>query len=329
MEERENTVVLFPNLSQRLREKGFDALNKKNFHEALGCFDQLLDYKLQDEHSEFCAVVCLMEIGEWKEAKLRCHTLMRDSEAFNANVLEMYISILVQLNDYKAIAEITDLSIEQNLSEEQKQKLIGLSSFAKKMQSELDGSLSDGEEFADVFQGDDIAKQLQSLQFLKRQGTVHAFPFLRSFLEDEMKHPYVKTSIIHMLMEYNVGEPVTVTKYGQTIKVVPNELQTVKDLQFVQDVLEQLENRVGNENPTLFQAVSAYWLEIQELLFPVKLQPEKSQIWAGALEKLGSERFFVQADDNEIADSYGISFSELGAAYEQLLQVEKEGFLTV
>jgi tetratricopeptide (TPR) repeat protein len=330
MEERENTVVLFPNLSHRLKEKGFDALNNKKFQEALDCFEQLLNYGLEDEHSEFGAVVCLMELGEWKEAKVRCQALMEGNEAFDADVLEMYISILVQLNDYKAIAKITDLTLRQHkLPEEQEQKLISLSSFAKKMEQEADAGLPDEEEFAEVFRGNDITKQLQALQLLKCRGTVEAFSFLQSFLEDETKHPYIKTSVIHMFMEYNISEAVTVTKYGRTVQVVPSELSPVRELPFVQAVLTELEDRVGQDNPTLFEAISTYWYEIQELVFPVQVVPERAQLWAAALEKLGTDRFFAEADDEVIANGYGVTSSELAAAYEYLLLVEKEGFFTV
>ncbi|MFX3661421.1 MAG: hypothetical protein ACE3JN_15385 [Ectobacillus sp.] len=331
MERKENAVVLFPNLSHRLREKGLDALNNEQFHEALACFDQLKEYGLQNEHSEFAAVVSLLELQELQEAKQRCYALLENAETLFADVLEMYITILVQLHDYTAIAETAEMVLHKDkVSEEQKQKLSSLLSFAQKMKREEQAFLSgEEEEFAAIFQGNDVSKQLQALQLLKQRGRVRAFSFLQSFLRDETKHPYIKTSILHMLMEYDAAEQVEVTKFGKTVAVVPKELSSVRRSPFAQEVLEELERRIGNENPTMFQALEEYWYAITELLFPVQPLPNDARLIAAALEKIGAERFFTEVGDGQITGCYSISLSDLQTVYDWLLRIEKEGYLTV
>jgi hypothetical protein len=330
MQEKENTVVLFPNLSQRLRDKGFHALHNKKFHEALDCLDQLQNYGWQDEHSEFAAVVCLIELQEWKEARQRCYQLLDTSKQLFSDALEMYITILVQLHDYVAIAETAERTLKQHeLSKEQTEKLMNLASFAGKMQGNADSSMLDEEEFASVFQGNDIAKQMQMLQLLKQRGVVKAFSFFKEFLQNETQHPYIKSSVVHMLMEYQVDEEVIVEKFGQTVTINPSELSAVTDSPFAKAVLEQLENRAGNENPTMFQAILEYWYQILYLLFPVHPLPMKEQLWGAVLEKLGCDRFFIEADDEEIAKAYGVALEELQTSYAALLDIETAGYLPV
>ncbi|MFD3445420.1 hypothetical protein ACFDTO_12555 [Microbacteriaceae bacterium 4G12] len=329
MEEKENTVVLFPNLANRLREKGFDALHHKQFTEALDCFEQLRSYNLHDEQSEFAAVICLLESGQLRAAKQRCEELFHDSKKRQPDVLEMYLTILVQLQDYKAIVQTIEAELHnEHILDEQREKLVNLFSFARKMQEEQDDPILDEEEFTAVFQGTDIAKQLQALQEMKQRGTVTVFPFLQEFLSDDTKHPYVKSNVLYALMEFHAQGEVTVTKFGREMTVNVSELST-REPSFETAVLEQLERGVGSKNPTMFQAVADYWQQMLYLLFPFYPNPENELLWAAVLEKIGCERFYIPAEDEEIANFYGVTISDLEDAYRLFLHIEKDGYLTV
>ncbi|MFB9761208.1 hypothetical protein [Ectobacillus funiculus] len=330
MEEKEKTVIMFPNLSDRLREKGFDSLHNKQFSEALDCFNQLGEYGFEDEESEFAAVVCLIELHDLKEARKRCGALLKRSDRLFFEVLEMYLSVLLQQHDYQAVAEVVHFALaDRELSNEQREKLYPLLSFAEKMEgleSEIPKSPEE-EEVETALGTRDVAKQLQALYSLRQRGSTPAGPFVARFLEDETNHPYVKSVLLQLLMESGVRDEVSVTKYGRTMSVVPCELPDIKEDTFVTDVLLEAERGTGGQNPTMIQALAEYWYEIMFLVFPFSLLPLDVRVWAAVLEKIGSERFMLSPIDEQIVSRYGISQADMEEAYSQLLKIEQEGLL--
>ncbi|WP_416827561.1 hypothetical protein [Ectobacillus polymachus] len=329
MNENEKKLVLFPNLADRLRDKGFDALHAKQFEEALPFLNQLLMYDLHDEHSEFAAVVCLIELHEWKEAKVRCKDLLDASDELKTDVEDLFITILVQLHDFNAVVkEVERLLEEDTISEERQKKLSALYAFAQKMLQE-ETQLPDEPEYKKVFEGKDVVKQIRALEQLRERGTIQAFSFLRSFLQQEDQHPYIKSMIIHMMMEFEVDEEVVVVKYGRSVTVKPKELLSERESPFSIEVLRQVENRMGQDNPTMLQAVEEYWHQMLAILFPLIPTPEDECLWAAALQKIGEERFFMHCDDDKIAQEYGVTLDACLRAYEMLISMEKDGYLDV
>jgi len=330
MEGKEKTVIMFPNLGDRLREKGFDSLHNKRFSEALDCFDQLGEYGFEDEESEFAAVVCLVELHDLTEARKRCGALLKNSERLFFEVLEMHLSVLLQQHDYQAVAEAVHFALaDRELSNEQRERLYPLLSFAEKMEgleSEIPKS-SEAEEVEIALGTHDVAKQLQALYNLKQRGPMRADPFVVRFLEGEKNHPYVKSVLLQLLMESGVRDEISVTKFGRTMSVVPCELSDIKEDTFVAGVLLEMERGTGGQNPTMIQALSEYWYEIMFLVFPFSLHPPDVQVWAAVLEKMGSERFMLSPIDEQIVSRYGISQADMEEAYLQLLKIEQEGIL--
>lgn len=72
---KKNNIVPFPNLRERLLEKGWEALQAKQYKTALHFFSEANELK-NDPGVELSIVVCLFELGEWEEAKDRCRRLL-------------------------------------------------------------------------------------------------------------------------------------------------------------------------------------------------------------------------------------------------------------
>ncbi|MGQ0440882.1 hypothetical protein ACT4UT_31505, partial [Bacillus sp. B-TM1] len=62
MDKKENTVVLFPQLSERYIDEGFLALKERKFEDALRCFEILRQYNAETEQTELASVICLLEL---------------------------------------------------------------------------------------------------------------------------------------------------------------------------------------------------------------------------------------------------------------------------
>jgi tetratricopeptide (TPR) repeat protein len=331
MNKKQDTVVLFPNLLHRLQQKGFEALHEKRFAEALQCFDQLAEHGLQEERTELAAIVCLMELNELQEAKKRCELLFQHSRQVNYDVIEMYITILIQLHNYEELEETIQSVLEsQKLADEQKEKLLSLLSFAKKMNvKEESHAISEYEELAPVFEGQNLTLQLQAIKQIKEHGSVRPFPFLLAFLRDETKHPFVKSLIISLFIEAGIEKEMEIEKFGKRMTINPSALEDVRKWGFSNHVISIFEQHIANENPTLFEAMKEHWYQISYIFYPFVPKPSDEAVWAAVLHKAGWERFIGEMPDQEIERIYNVEKEEVLEAYGVFLHIEKEGCINV
>ncbi|MDM5190177.1 hypothetical protein QUF99_23410 [Bacillus sp. DX4.1] len=334
MDKKENTVVLFPQLSERYIDEGFIALRERKFEEALRCFDILSQYNAGTEQTELASVICLLELKRMEESKERCEKLLDTGTALFGDILETYVTILVQTNDYEGVIETVEAVLQtKEITVEKREKLAQLALFAENMlndegsiQIEQD-SLFDQEEFLQALHSESFGQQLRTINNLLPRHLETALPVLREFLLDETKHPYLKTSIIYILVENKVEEEIEVEKFGDKITVIPTHLH--RNEEFTNQVLHTLSARIESENPTMFETIVTYWGEMQTSIFPFPLLTDKVEVWAAVLERIGRKRLGMMIDEKELMMEYNITIEEFHIAYQWFLRIEREGYLPV
>ncbi|KFM99345.1 hypothetical protein D0U04_19010 [Bacillus clarus] len=332
MDKKENTVVLFPQLSERYIDEGFLALKERKFEDALRCFEILRQYNAETEQTELASVICLLELKRIEESKEKCEQLLETGTLLFGDILETYVTILVQTNDYEGVIETVEEVLQtKELIPEQKEKLAQLALFAQGM---LDGenapqidSNFDLDEFTKELFGESFGQKLRAIQDLLLKDLDKALPALRKFLIDEEQHPYLKTSILYKMVENQMEEEIEVEKFGDKITIIPaftghNEEKSDK-------IIHILSNRLEHNHPDIFDTMITYWREMQASIFPFPLFMEKAEIWAAVLERIGRKRFGLIIDEDELMTAYNITFEEFHIAYQWLLRVEREGYLPV
>ncbi|MED2806176.1 hypothetical protein P4497_23430 [Bacillus thuringiensis] len=331
MDKKENTVVLFPQLSERYIDEGFLALKEREFEDALRCFEILRQYNAETEQTELASVICLLELKRMEEAKDKCEQLLKTGVVLFGDILETYVTILVQTNDYEGVIETVEKVLQtKDIMPDQKEKLAQLALFAEGMLNEGDASLVDSnfelEEFTNEIFGENFGQKLRAIQRLSLKDLDLALPVLKKFLIDEEQHPYLKTSILYKMIESQVEE-IEVEKFGNTIKVIPaftghNEEQS-------NNIIHKLSSRLEQNYPDIFEAMVTYWKELQISIFPFALLMDKEEIWSAVLERIGRKRFGLAIDEEELMAAYNIELEEFHIAYQWLLRVEREGYLPV
>ncbi|MCW9131656.1 hypothetical protein COJ48_07430 [Bacillus cereus] len=332
MDKKENTVVLFPQLSERYIDEGFLALKERKFEDALRCFEILRQYNAETEQTELASVICLLELKRMEEAKEKCEQLLETGAVLFGDILETYVTILVQTNDYEGVIETVEEVLQtKDIIPEQKEKLAQLALFAQGMLNEEDIPLVDSNfelgEFTDELFGENFGQKLRVIQKLSLKDLDLALPALKKFLIDEDQHPYLKTSILYKMVENQIEEEIEVEKFGNTIKVIPaftghNEEQSDK-------IIHKLSSRLEQSYPDIFDTMVTYWKELQISIFPFPLLMDKVEIWAAVIERIGRKRFGLAIDEEELMTAYNIEFEEFHIAYQWLLRVEREGYLPV
>ncbi|ABS23411.1 hypothetical protein ACQVUL_14800 [Bacillus cytotoxicus] len=332
MDKKENTVVLFPQLSERYIDQGFLALKEREFEEALRCFEILRQYNAETEQTELASVICLLELKRIEESKKQCEKLLETGTVLFGDILETYVTILVQTNDYEGVIQTVEEVLQtKELLPEQKEKLAQLALFAQGMLGgeELPpiGSNFELNEFANELFSDNFGQQLRAINGLLLKDLDKALPALQKFLLDDKQHPYLKTSILYKMVENKMEKEVEVEKFGETITVIP--AQVGHDEEQSEKIIHILSNRLENDYPDIFKTIITYWREMQTSIFPFPLLMNNPKVWAAVLERIGRKRFGLIVDEEELMKVYHIHLEEFHIAYQWFLRVEKEGYFPV
>lgn len=100
-DKKNSKIIPFPNVKERLVHKGMGALKEKNYHEALRLFSEAKRYDDEESDIYLGMAICLLEIGELEEAKGICEKMLKEGHGHYFTVLQVYMTILIQLRQYE------------------------------------------------------------------------------------------------------------------------------------------------------------------------------------------------------------------------------------
>jgi tetratricopeptide (TPR) repeat protein len=323
--EQNNNIVLFPKLKRRLLERGHECLNEKQFQEAHDTFQLMREYEYHTAETELAMIICLVELGRLQEAKETCEELVWGKmQHFDA--LEIYLSILVQLNNYEEVERVLERAFkEDGISQEHVHKLRALLSITQKMNDTIVDE-EDSEELhyiEDVLlHNNDVKAQMSLLQSLHGRMLKYALPTFREFLASETRHPMVKTMILHVLMKEQIEATLFIKKFNRTMEVSPFILYEEGDDPFVGRVMEVIDEKIGQHNPMLAETAKEYFLQHLYILFPFLPEPQQENLWAAALHTVGVRLYGFEEED-EIASMYGVEAVQLHNIVQFLVEIEE------
>ncbi|WP_273126621.1 tetratricopeptide repeat protein [Bacillus weihaiensis] len=337
-EKKQSNIIAFPNLKDRYIDKGMALLKEKKFQEALSMFSEASELNEDKAEIQLGMAICFMELGELHEAKDICKRMLQEDIGHYFTVLQIYLTILIQLREYQEVQTTIEAVLEENqLPAESAEHFYKLLEFSRRMvqQEEMPIDDIDGEinEMDPSFYLDevleDVSKQLRYIESLKDRNIAKHFSGLQVLLDNPLGHPVIKSMILQLMIENEVEKEVLVTKFGQSLKVKPVDLQDIPSSPFTKKVLTILDDTLGNENPTLFEAVKEVWLRHLYVMFPFLPEPTEAKLWAAALHKVGYEMHGIEIDQQELEEVYGNSFTLLHEACQKIYQLEEISYLQI
>jgi tetratricopeptide (TPR) repeat protein len=289
-----NNIVRFPNLNGRLLEKGMDSLKSKKYDESLSCFEQLLYADPMHAQGNLGLVLSLVELGRLHEAKQRCDRMLKEGIGEYYDVLQIYLSILVQLSEYITVVSVIEAVLEeQKIPADKAETFYQLLQFSRKVieqegvpEVKKDPELPtappanpDFQVLKEMLASDQADSQWMAVQQLKRLGPDMIVPMFESFLIDEKKHPAVKSLILQYLKENQVDKIVRIEKYGQFTEVDIAKLTDLNDHFFYKEVKSLIKDELEQENPSLLEIALAVWKDYSLALYPFSPTPENKVLW--------------------------------------------------
>ncbi|MDM5315681.1 hypothetical protein QUF49_06705 [Fictibacillus sp. b24] len=287
-----NKIIRFPNLNGRLLEKGMDSLKNKKYDEALSCFEQLLHSDPMHSQGNLGLVLSLVELGRLHEAKMRCDRMLKEGIGEYYDVLQIYLSILVQLSEYITVVSVIEAVLEeQKIPADKAETFYQLLQFSRKVieqegvpevKKDPEATVNPNPDFQalkEMLSSERADSQWIAVQQLKRLGPEMTVPIFESFLVDEKKHPAVKSLILQYLKENQINKTVKVEKYGQTDEIDIAKLQELNEHPFYKEVKTLIQDELEQENPSLLDIALAVWKDYTLALYPFSPKPENKLLW--------------------------------------------------
>ncbi|MBD1381173.1 tetratricopeptide repeat protein [Metabacillus arenae] len=330
--DKRSNVVPFPNLKERLVDKGMAALKSKHYQEALELFSEAK--KMEEDKAEIHLgiALCLMELGELEEAKNVCKKMLQEDLGHYYTVMQIYLTILIQLREYGEVQATIEAVLEENhLPAESAEHFYKLLEFSRKMNTNKEIEFEDVEvearnpQFENLLQN--TAAQVEYVHSLKDLNITKHLGVLQTILADPQGHPVVKSMILQLMMENEISKKVTVTKFGESMIIIPDQLEDLADLPFTKKIISMLDDTLGNENPTLFEAAKDLWIRHMYVLYPFLPQPADVKLWAAAVHKVGYEMHGIEIEEAELNETYNLNQKGLTNACQKIMDIEKISYL--
>jgi len=258
-------VVLFPGTVERLIAKAHEYVETYQYELANKNFEEALKYS--DESDELTLSVyaySLYEAKSFEKAKEICEELLSIGPSMYLEVMELYLTICIQLKQYKQVESIiTSLLEEEAIPADQIEKFQRL----KELNANIAENIYQQENIVnnklqldvDTFSIDYFLslKPNEQLMQVHSLTTVNIRPIveqLKAIVENETTHTFIKSLILILLVEQNVDINLTISKFGREMEVNPSQMELPTKLpQF--NKVSDLVNEQLDQEPSILEMV--------------------------------------------------------------------------
>lgn len=326
-----DNLILFPGLGKRLLEKGLDYLKQQKYREAIQCLEQALEHEPENSDIYVGLILVHYETGNLKMAKEIAADMLKSGRGDYIQVIEMYLMILVQLNEYSEVVTAIEALLEdREIPVDKHEHFMKMLEFGRKMKdgtekyetAEMDDEQPEEQEL-DLFESEDINKQVLALGSLTNVNIRPFIKVLKKFAGSEEGHPFIKTMLVNILREQEYSEEIGVSKFGWNESFTPTHLPDVKE--YIEDsgVLQLLADEIENDDPVLYEQVQSLVERYFFLVYPYKTPVGKPAAWAAAVHFTANEYYGFDDPLEEFADLYGSHHVEAAKVLEFIRELEE------
>lgn len=246
-----DNVFIFPGTIERLVNDGIHSLEQHQYEEAVQTFDEALRLDPEAKHFLFLFAVALYEIKDYKRAKEYSFLAMEHGVGDYLSALELYLTNLIQLEEYKEVEMRTDAIIKDaSLPQDRVNKFIYLRDLTRRLSIRYpkEEAFSEAAPFTlSSFKEKDLLSQQQMLASLKGDTLQQATAVLKEIAESPDLAPSIISFALTLLKEVQYNEKVMVQKFGETQAVIPNKLILPDESQRNHALFEAVTQRLEKE----------------------------------------------------------------------------------
>ncbi|PLT32365.1 tetratricopeptide repeat protein [Bacillus sp. V5-8f] len=328
---KKDNIVLFPNLAERLINKGLDHLEKKEFRQAASLFSQARDLEPENPDLNVGLVVSLVELGYYSEAKDLCKELLNKGIGDYFQVVTIYLMVLLQLNGHEEmVSTIRALLEDDHIPPDKIEHFEKMLEFSERVLEEKNSQESIKEEkiYQEIEKEGLFEQKTESgiMRTISRLTEVNIRPYvpeIKQFLREEQGNPFYKTLLINILREQEYDKEVELRKFNETATFIPANLFDVVQSPFYIEVSKLVEANLGQENPTLLEMVKSLIERHNFIFYPN--DPSKGHFleWAASYQLLAAEYQGMDPIAEEIAESYRVEAKAITNIVSYMKKIEE------
>lgn len=293
---KDENVILFPGMIENYVENGLKLAEENNFLEAVSCFDEANKYQELSDMVQSVYILSLLETGRALDAKKICETLYEKKSPFFEQVIELYLTILLDLKDYKQLNEVlNELMKDSTYTFQQKKNFKQLKELSIKMLT--DHTYSSDEEVQTNFDSEQFelnhfiklpyGMQEQLLQEAFQIDTLEITKEIITIIESPDIIPTIKSLALLLLGAAGVDSEVTVEKFGFKETVIPTAPPELTAVDRVEPIKRYIENSL-EKDPTKLQMTLEMVHRHAYTLFPFD--------WVGYTNEIVAKRYIEYVD---------------------------------
>ncbi|WP_144511018.1 hypothetical protein [Bacillus sp. FJAT-22090] len=250
-------VIFFPGMVEKLITDGLAFAESNNYTKAAECFDQARKYIELDDTILSVYVLTLLETNRQIEAKIICEDLMKNRSSSFEQIVELYLTILLDLKDYKEVDKVLNtLLVDARFTNDRKKNFLQLKELSGRLAREQESLLAsenvdipnvDKDKFTiEEFVILNIREQEKILQDSFHRDISEVIPNIIAIVESKRVSPTIRTLAFLLLGSKNVATEITIEKFGLKEKVSPvsppslNAVTRIEAVtRHIQDILEK------------------------------------------------------------------------------------------
>ncbi|SFB16630.1 MULTISPECIES: lipopolysaccharide assembly protein LapB [unclassified Bacillus (in: firmicutes)] len=331
---RDDNLIIFPDLEKRLTEKGLESLQKKNFNEAVGYFEDAKEMDPENADTLIGLVLAYFEAGKLQDARSLAKDMLYKGIGDYFQMVDLYVMILIQLHEYEEVVHTVGALLEEKeIPPEKAEHFRTILQFSKKMVDNK--TFDDQDDYRDkletetkldsfnLFAYQDPKEQMLLVAKLSTQNIRPYVEEIKSYLASESGHPFLKTMLLNVLKEQEYDREVEVTKLGVKQVVLPTEMSDIQGQEKQIELTSKLGEFLEHDDPVLFENIKSLVERHFFLMYPFDMNPSDSGAWAAAYHFTANEYHGMDTDAEQLVTQYGTSEADFLKAKEQIQLIEE------
>ncbi|WKA56222.1 tetratricopeptide repeat protein [Planococcus shixiaomingii] len=300
---RKGNVIVFPTTINRLLTDGMNYLKNENYEEARDKLYQVLSYEPENAAALGAYAYSLFELGDYEEALDVCRELLKVGPIHYLETMELYISILMQVREYKEAEQMIEILIEEKVLPEER-----LEQF--RQLRDLNERIVSNAPIEKVAASSYALDHFLTLAPVDQERLIMNLPLasykpMKNYLIKIVEHPNVdlltKTYILFMLHQEKVAGTVHIQKFhfegSFSIAALPDPINNKR----LNKVKQHLENALL-QDPTRLEMVLEVFERHIYLLYPFQWEDyeplEVAEAYLSYLELLFTGEETFSGDEN-------------------------------
>lgn len=306
---KHGNIIVFPGAAQKLIKEGHQFTEESQYEKAVECFEKAFLYEEGDEAALSAYAFALYELKAYEKAKDVCAQLLAMGTSLYVEVMELYITVCMQLKEYHQVEALIDALIEENalppaqLEKFERLKDLNIEITKNLQQKEEVQTLIEEQEYEiATFSALEPNEQAFRLHRLMDTNIRQLKEELKDIIESEHIHPFVRSLALILLVEQEVSIEIDVRKFEHAKRVNPIHLQLPTRLPQYAQVKKIAENKL-EQDPTTLEMVQYLMAKHAIVTYPFEWLPfEADAIAYGYIDYVQSMLGSVQEMDYEIID---------------------------